>query len=341
MNWIAADLPALQLTAKQYFELGLEVGLAETTSVGRYFLGIVQYHHNEFAKAEASLAAVVSERRVPNLEYFTESAFALASVYQARGQGGKAREMVESVCEQLLRVRNTTLLQRAQAYQADLALRQGRMAEALSWAQGFDPEPFESQYRFFDPRLTLAKVLVARGSADSRRQADGLLTRMEAFFAKIHNTRFLIEVLCLQALLHDAQGDEPAAREVLGRALGLAQPGGFIRLFVDLGSGIARILNGLDLDVDGLHYVGRILAAFRGDGQPQTVETPDHNLSKRELEILALLAEELSNKQISDRLCISPATVKRHTENLYHKLGVRDRRKAVAKAMALAILSSS
>ena len=107
-------------------------------------------------------------------------------------------------------------------------------------------------------------------------QADSLLTRLEAVLAGIHNIRFLIEMLALQALFHDAQGDEPAAREVLGRAVALAQPGGFIRLFVDLGPGLARLLNRLDLDAEGLRYVGRILAAFRGDGQTQGGETPDH-----------------------------------------------------------------
>jgi len=65
---------------------------------------------------------------------------------------------------------------------------------------------------------------------------------------------------------------------------------------------------------------------------------PSHSLTKRELEILALLADELTNKQISDRLCIFPATVKRHTENIYRKLDVPDRHKAVARAMQLDIL---
>jgi hypothetical protein len=67
--------------------------------------------------------------------------------------------------------------------------------------------------------MTLAQVLIAQGSADSLMQADSLLTRLETFVAGIHNIRFLIEVPALQASLHDAQGDEPAAREVLGRAV--------------------------------------------------------------------------------------------------------------------------
>jgi len=103
--------------------------------------------------------------------------------------------------------------------------------------------------------MTLARVLIAQGSTDSRKQADSLLTRLETFVAGIHNTRFLIEVLALQALLHDAQGDEPAGLKALSRAVSLAQPGGFIRLFVDLGPGLARLLDRLDLDAEGQLYV--------------------------------------------------------------------------------------
>jgi LuxR family maltose regulon positive regulatory protein len=188
--------------------------------------------------------------------------------------------------------------------------------------------------------MTLARVLIAQDSADSLKQANSLLTRLETFVAGIHSVRFLIEVLALQALLRAAQGDESAAREVLSRAVHLALPGGFIRLFVDQGPGLVRPLNGLDLDAEGLRYVAQILSAFGGEGNTQTVETLDHALTKREVEILGLLADELSNNQIADQLCISSATVKRHTENIYQKLGVHGRRKAVAKAVELTIIQT-
>ena len=248
---------------------------------------------------------------------------------------------IESVCKQLRIVNDIVLLQRALAYRANLALRQGRMATAVSWAQGFDPYPLAAVSRFFEPRQTLAKVLIAQGTPDSLEQAGSLLVRLQAFYLQIHSTRCLIEVLTLQALLHDTQGDEPAALKVLSRAVHLAQSGGFIRLFVDLGPGVTGLLNRLDLDAEGQRYVGKILAACQSDGEAKAGMALDHPLTKRELEILKLLALNLSNKQISDRLCISPSTVKRHTENIYHKLAVPDRHKAVVKATQLAIVRSN
>jgi LuxR family maltose regulon positive regulatory protein len=98
------------------------------------------------------------------------------------------------------------------------------------------------------------------------------------------------------------------------------------------------LLNGLDLETRESRYVARIFSAFSGDGKTQAVEALGHTLTKREVEILGLLANELSNNQISDQLCISAATVKRHTENIYQKLGVHGRRKAVAKAQGLSII---
>ncbi len=147
-------------------------------------------------------------------------------------------------------------------------------------------------------------------------------------------------MLSCESRVNDAQGDEPAALDALSRAVSLAQPRGFIRLFVDLGPGLARLLNRLDLDAEGQRYVGRILNAFRGEEQTKADKALDHPLTKRELEILQLLENELSNKQISEQLSIAPATVKRHTENIYHKLAVPDRHKAVAKAKGLAIIRS-
>jgi len=324
------------LVAEELLELGRESELKESCSLGNLYSGLAHYQQNELAKAEASLLLVFAQRKVPNLDAF----IALASVYQARGHTDKARETVDAVCGSLIRSGNTTLLQRAQAYQADLALRQGRMAEARNWAQGFDPEPFQANNPYYEPGLTLAKVLIAQHCTESLEQAESLLTRLEAFIGEIHNTRFLIEVLALQALLRDTQGDETAAISVLGRAVQLAQPGGFIRLFVDLGPGLVKLLNRLDLDAEGLGYVGRILDAYRSEVKAEVGEALEQPLSKRELEVMELLAEQLSNEQIGDRLYIARATVKRHTENIYQKLGVAGRHQAVTRAQRLTIIHS-
>jgi len=347
VNWMAADLPALKREASQLVEMSDKHDLFESGSVGRYFVGIAEYQQNELSAAEKSLLPVATDCFSPNLEYFAQSAFALSCVYEAQGRADKAKELVDSVCEQMLRIPNTAVLQIVQAFQAELALRQGRGSESLAWAQQFDPEPFEPMYRFHSPQITLAKVLVLKGDTQNHKRAVDLLDRLERFLSEIHNQRFLIEVFALQSLLYKTQGDESKARAVLSRAVSLAQPGGFIRLFVDLGPRLAELLVHLDSDAESRGYISRILTAFSSgretklDQSPENLQLSLRSLTNRELEILGMLGKRFSNKEIGDQLHISPATVKRHAENIYSKLGVRGRRDAVAKAKSIGIFSTA
>jgi len=149
-------------------------------------------------------------------------------------------------------------------------------------------------------------------------------------------------VFALQALLQHALGDEVAADELLGRALALAQPAGFIRLFVDLGQELVRPLKRLDPGKGNARYVAQILSALNDDwlvsaGRQQV----GADLTRRELKILKLLAVRLSNIEISEELCISRATVKRHTQNIYRKLRASSRREAVVRARTLNLLADS
>ena len=135
----------------------------------------------------------------------------------------------------------------------------------------------------------------------------------------------------------------------LQQAVGLARPGGIIRAFVDLGPPMQTMLLGLAGQGFAAETVRRILAAFpeprkktetghAGSGIHAANARLIEPLTDRELEVLALLRERLSNKEIAHKLSLSPMTVKRHLVNLYGKLGVNKRWDAVIKAEALEIL---
>lgn len=350
IDWMAADLSALQWTANQYYPLcGDRLLGAGSPVLGRYFHGLVQYQRNELALAEATLLPALAPKSAPRPGYRTEVSFVLAAVYQALGQTDLARELVDTVCEHLRRNGDSPALFRAQACQADLALRQGRTDAAREWARNFDPGPIQFVYRFCNaPHLTLARVWIAEGSAESHEQAARLLQLLETELMARHNVRFLIEVLALKALLRHLHGEETAACELLGRAVVLAQPGGFIRLFVDLGQELVPPLKRLQTSqgivghAANVRYVAQILAAFDDDwlvnaGRQQV----GADLTRRELKILKLLAVRLSNIEISEELCISRATVKRHTQNIYRKLRASSRREAVFKARTLNLLADA
>jgi LuxR family maltose regulon positive regulatory protein len=159
----------------------------------------------------------------------------------------------------------------------------------------------------------------------------------------------LLKVMVLQAVVLHAHGDKQDAMTLIGEALALAEPEGFIRTFVDEGQPMERLLyealsQGISPD-----YVQRLLAAFPDfdseqttSSQKQTSETEwIEPLSERELEVLQLISDGLTNKEIASRLYLSLNTIKAHTRTIYSKLGVNSRTKAVVRGKALGVLTSN
>jgi LuxR family maltose regulon positive regulatory protein len=153
--------------------------------------------------------------------------------------------------------------------------------------------------------------------------------------------------MVVEAVAHHMHGEAEKAVHVLGGALALAKPGGFVRLFVDEGLPMARLLYKALARGSEPAYIRRLLAAFpvaEPEHAPSApVSGPESEwvepLSGREREVLQLIAEGLSNQEVAARLYLSLHTVKVHARNIYAKLAVTNRIQAVAKGRALGILS--
>jgi LuxR family maltose regulon positive regulatory protein len=193
--------------------------------------------------------------------------------------------------------------------------------------------------------IVLARILIADGRLD---EAARLLQRLlEAAEAGGRISR-VIEILMLQALSLQTQEDTDQAITTLEKALTLAQPGGFIRIFVDEGPPMARLLYKALTHGIAPDYSRRLLSAFPvaepEQTDPSKSQVPESELveplSEREIEVLQLIAKGLTNPEIASRLFLSLNTVKVHTRNIYGKLGVHNRTQAVARARALGILPS-
>lgn len=317
------------------------------TAYSLYFAGIVHYHQNKLRSAVDKLAEVVKTYHTHSPMNFAHSAFALALAYQAQGHPARAREISKSVVLSAVETNNADMQEVARAFEAELALRQGRFAATSRWAKRYQAKPFRPVYRFYMPQLALAKTMLAEGTTGSLQLAADLLAQLLDFLESIHHNRFRIDVPALQALLHDARDEKAAAVEKLSQALALAEPGQFIRPFADLGPRMADLLKRLTRQNIAVGYIGQILAAFRGDAHGAIQDGSDQltasssiqplveALTNRELQILGLLAERLQNKEIADKLFVSPETVKKHLSNIYRKLNVATRLEAVEKARAL------
>ncbi len=221
---------------------------------------------------------------------------------------------------------------------------QGRLGEALGWAreQGLSVEDDLSYLREFE-HITLVRVLLTRYKSDRADrfllEAIGLLERLLQAAEAGQRTKSVIEILVLLALAYQMQGDIPAALVPLERALTLAEPEGYVRMFVDEGPAMAALLEKVAKRGIAPSYVRQLLAASgkTEDSAPVSQGLIDP-LSERELEVLRLLATDLSGPEMARELIVSLNTLRSHTKNIYDKLGVNNRRAAVHRAEELDLL---
>ena len=155
----------------------------------------------------------------------------------------------------------------------------------------------------------------------------------------------MIEILILQSIAHQAQGDLPAAFLPLQHALAFGEPEGYVRMFLDEGSSMMQLLREASAREIMPDYTDKLLAAFEAEKR-KSEDKPDlppaqpliEPLSQRELEILQLIAQGLSNREIGERLFLALDTIKGHNRKIFDKLQVQSRTEAVARARELGLL---
>jgi len=278
--------------------------------------------------------------------------YGLALAYQAQGFGREAQEATGDLLALVQEQHNLSELTTAYAFCGEMALLQDEVESAQQWLELVGEQAVRGPMTFFvDPHITIARLWLAHGDEANVARGQALLVHLLQLFEAMHSTRKIIKVLALQAWAYQLQRRVPEALEVLQRALELGHPAGFIRDFADLPE-LSPVLHELRRrriarqPIDGKlgAYLQRILAAMiplpaqaMSSGELLRHEGLDP-LTERELHVLHLLDRDLTNKEIARELAITPGTVKAHTNNLYRKLGVNNRRAAVALAKALGLL---
>ncbi|MCJ7549816.1 MAG: LuxR C-terminal-related transcriptional regulator, partial [Anaerolineae bacterium] len=219
------------------------------------------------------------------------------------------------------------------AHRALILMRTGRLGEALEWASSLGvPNDGGIPYAMEDQALILARLCIAGGHLA---RAVGLLARLRAGAEGGGRQGRLIQIGALESLLLDAQGDSSGALEILTQTLTLAQPERYVRTFVDLGEPMRQLLERVTSMRD---YAARLeMADTAAQGRP-IQDGLVEPLSDRELDVLALMAEGLTNQEIADRLFIFINTVKTHAKSLYGKLSVRGRAQAALRARELNLI---
>jgi LuxR family maltose regulon positive regulatory protein len=329
-------------------------GIAFMQNLGNWYLGLVCYQINELEAAAQYFTQIVENRYIVQITTYRDAVTGLALTYQILGQGSKAEQMVESVSQYDLEQRGSEDI-RTRSLRARLFIMQGDVERSSRWADTLtDPPPNQPLLWLEEPQVTRVCILVTRGKDTDLRLATDILDTLEEITDRTFNTRYKIVILSLRSLVLDAQGKTDRADAALEQAIELGKPGGFIRVFVDMGKPMRSILRRLVSQGYLVETINCILAAFPEDGRNRIGSvspgklaarpSPEISLlveplTRRELEVLTLLREPSSIKEIAQKLNISYATVKEYTINIYSKLSVNRRWDAVARAEELNILS--
>ena len=350
----AGKLHQVERTARHLLQVAHEADVALSQNFAHWFLGVVYYEWNNLDEAVYHFSTVIANQHQAHFWVVQDAMRGLTLAYQAQGLHVQAQEVVRTLLESVREQHNMDDLMTAYAFCGRMALIQDDGEQAEQWLELAGEQEVRGPMLFLeDPPVTKAWMLLAKGDEVSVAHGQSLLAHLLQHVEVIHNTRKMIEVLALQAWAYDLQNRESEALEVLERALALARPAGFIRIFADL-QPLAKVLHELrkrrksrqevDRKVDS--YLQHILTAMNSSAVPP-VSTEAllrqeglEALTDRELRILRLLDKDFTNKEIARQLVITTGTVKVHISNVYRKLSVNNRRSAVSLAKALGFLAA-
>lgn len=306
------------------------------------FLGLAQisYQWNDLDAAEqyGQQSLQMARQYDRGIDRFVLCELFLARLKLARGDVACAAAMVAQTDQAARQSNFIHRLPEIAAVQGLILIHQGNLADAARLAQTY-PHPI-SQARIYlaqgDPSAALLRLESFREEMDARDWKDERLKGM-----------------ILQAVVYYTHHEIDKAVQLLGEALALAEPGGFIRVFIDEGAPMAHLLSEAAARQIMPDYIAKLLAAFETEVQlvpvdfqttpgehavppiPSTAQPLIEPLSPRELEILQLIARGLSNREISERLFLALDTIKGHNRRIFEKLQVQRRTEAVDRAREL------
>lgn len=264
-----------------------------------------------------------------------------ARIAWSRGDDAGAIAALESAARGALIIHNLDRHREAEAMRARIALAGGDIASAHRWAsrRGLSPDSDLTTATLAE-LLVYARMLIAIGETE---RSLALLTRLRTRLEGEGRRHDLLKVLIVISLAYLDLYELDHAAGQLGAALAIGEEGGYLRAFIDEGEPMFRLLRVAHRRGVSVAYIREVLAAVGqepGDVQRVTHREIAEPITSREIEVLRFIALGLTNKEISEELYLSVATVKRHITNLYGKLGVASRTDAVQRARRLGILSA-
>jgi len=321
--------------AKPLFLRALQLGTAY--GEGEFPLFEAIYNHlarlclewNQLAQAEQYLLEAIRLAQLWGItECLLQNLLLEGEIKQAQGALEAAQQAIERARQLLDEANWPRFTKRLIERQASVALLKGDLTSAQQQLAATSEQSDALQ-------LIQARLHLAQGQPDKALALLSLLD--EKTGASIWH---VMQSLALQAVAYHQQKKKAQALASLKQAITLAEPEGYLRTFIDIGPSLQPILRQLAGTTAVTPYLAQLLAVKRTQARIPIHSEPAlvDPLSKRELEVLRLIAAGLSNREIAETLVITVSTVKNHLRTIYSKLNVHRRTQAIAKANQLGVL---
>jgi LuxR family maltose regulon positive regulatory protein len=321
----------LHLAVKTYHHILQQSGDKPLPFVCEAHLGLARifYEWNDLDGAHQHWQqAAQLARQVENNDRFVTCEVFLARLKLAQGDTPGAAATLEKASQSVRHHNFVRRMPEVIAAEVLILLLQGNPSAAAELAQGHSLP------------ISQARVHLAKGDPAAALKALAPLRR-EFEERKWEDER--LKVMVLQSLALQAQGETNEAVQLLADSLRMAEPAGYIRLFVDEGKSMALLLSETAARGMMVEYIAKLQSVFEAEERKNKDDLPAAQrliepLSQRELEVLRLIAQGLSNREISERLFLALVTVKGHNQRIFGKLQVQRRTEAVARARELGLL---
>ena len=353
---ISGRLDKAAVANQRLYDFALKNHYAYAKAWSLYLSGLIHFYRNALEDAIDCFSQAIEQKHILHTRAVIDSMAGLVLAYQAIEETGRAAEMLNRLYEYAGTINDPSAIMLADSCRARLAIIQGKH-KAVNDLLGSASPPVENMVWWLEiPVVTYCRGMIAQGSHQRLEASESMLRELLQLNQENHNTCHMIQVITLQALVLKKQGRIQDALRLLEESIELAAPGGWIYPFVEAGPPMAEMLKQLPAHKMPVDFMQKLTAAFDDNRTPP--DFPEHPsplelsskspsaptqplvepLTNRELDVLELLAKRLQNKEIADKLFITTETVKGHLKNIYQKLGVSNRRKAVEEAKRIEVI---
>ncbi len=358
IHTISGNLPEALLVNQQLNDFAAKNEYAYARAWSLYLQGLIHFYQDDLEEAIGHFHQALEQKYLLHTRAIIDGMAGLVYAYQARGLTDPAEATMKDLFAYVDHLDDSNYSMIARASHVRLSIMQGNLKPGLRWLQ--ESPPTENMVWWLEiPAVTYCRALIAEGSNRSLEKSEATLRGLLQQNQDNHNVCHRIQMMPLLAVTLSKEKRLDEALAVLKEGVAMAEPGGWIRPFVELGEPMADLLKSLLKQNVAGNFIEKLLSAVpasrsvignvpsASEGstpvasrRPKIENALIEPLTNRELDILELLAQRFQSKEIADRLCISPETVKSHLKNIYQKLSVGNRREAVEKAKILGILTA-